>query len=473
MFRDVIRSTAMTTPAAESYFETRIAGDSFNGDVTLTATLRALLDSRIPAGGTMSIINRSWTYYDTNEAQRQINLFLREYTGITDSFMVHDIRGGGDTLMSEVCKYMKARETDGWKQLEEVTALFRKSFEVCCFVNQELRSSMVVVRDMSMKKYHLLQCAILGMVPWYYDPQAGLQDLEKELIYSLRENTPAKYIDAINAFAERYNFEYERMKTLLTGFESRVELARIDELDSNNDIFRRRIEEYNNKIGEMLEAIDNNNIILLGLRERIKGRGDDSELLQYFSHNKHLILDNVNGQSIYFTAKGYVEYFDEDSAARCIGNRSSFVYDRRIGDMSDDDIEKFLTAIFLKQEIRIRFCAAYRFNMHGSVEARSDCAFGPSLNTYMPNPHIQRYACMGNYLRNINTLLKESNYIAAFEQCIASCQSLNWLDGAVMSAFISYLDDAYSSNKKCFELPDGTLVSIKEVMQFLNSENHE
>ena len=467
MFKEVIRSTALTTPAADTYFQSRVYGDYYSGDVTLVATLRALMDKRMPEGKVMRVRIVSGMFYNSDEPSREINLSLRDYLEMENTFCLYDARGNQDNLMANIDEYMKSREGFGWKRIDEVTGLFRKSFEVSCFVNTEQEMSLVVVHDLSIKKYHLLQCAILGMIPWYYNPADGISDAEKELIYSLREKTSEKYIEAVNKIAEAYNFEYERMKTLLNGFESKVERMRIEEIEQNNEGLQRNIVTYNSRIGDALAQINENNIILLGLRESIKQKADNSELLQYFMSNKCVVLDEVSDSTIFFSVKGYLAYFDEDIAKRMIDNMNGSIYDYRVGTLDKTQVKKFLYAVFIDQDIRIKFCASYKFNLRGTVEALAHHRFPATFDSYMPNPHIQEYSCMGDYSRNITTLLMDHNYIGALEQACASCKSLNWADSAVMHQFMNYLSNAYNSEKLYFELPDETFVSMKDAIKWI------
>ena len=88
----------------------------------------------------------------------------------------------------------------------------------------------------------------------------------------------------------------------------------------------------------------------------------------------------------------------------------------------------------------------------------------------MPNPHINRYSCLGNYVRTINELLKDRNYIGAIEQCSASAKSLNFGDSTVMHEFMRFM---YSSGNRTFiELSDGTTVSPINAIKWLKEQEN-
>ena len=62
--------------------------------------------------------------------------------------------------------------------------------------------------------------------------------------------------------------------------------------------------------------------------------------------------------------------------------------------------------------------------------------YNESCDTYIPNPHIDRYSCLGNYERTMNERLMENDAIGAIEQCISSCKSLNFSDSTVMEVLM-------------------------------------
>ncbi len=55
MAKEAIRSTALVTDDANTYFQNRIEGDSFRDDVSLLSAARALFDKRLKDGETIRI----------------------------------------------------------------------------------------------------------------------------------------------------------------------------------------------------------------------------------------------------------------------------------------------------------------------------------------------------------------------------------------------------------------------------------
>ena len=63
----------------------------------------------------------------------------------------------------------------------------------------------------------------------------------------------------------------------------------------------------------------------MGLKAKI-AEGGESEIMEYFLCNRHLILERVTNTDMYFAVKDYLEYFDSDMAERIIRNHNSFAY---------------------------------------------------------------------------------------------------------------------------------------------------
>ncbi len=89
----------------------------------------------------------------------------------------------------------------------------------------------------------------------------------------------------------------------------------------------------------------------------------------------------------------------------------------------------------------------------------------------MPNTHIDRYACLGNYNTEINRMLQNGNYIGAIEQCVASCKSLNWADITVMRTFMETMWGNSVYSNRCIELPDGRVVNPADAIHWLEEQD--
>ena len=484
MFKQVIRNTQLTTDAANSFFQ-HINGDSFQYDVSFVSTLRALVAPRMKEGEYVYL-----SFYRSNYSANQLSEYsarnaVRNVCDLDDiedgRIIIHNFchtSQDSNYAWMELMKSTLESVYPGWHRLEKVTDFFKKTFYALCFINPDKKSVVVFVDSMDIRRVHYLQCSIFAFLPWYFDPKLGVSKIEMELIESLREKTPTKYEDCIARIAEQYDFRTARIRQLLSGFETRYEVMECEKVRNEIQSCIGYINSLNNQIGDYLRAKNEREIRLLGLEAKIANGSEESEIMDYFLHNNNLVLESVNNDSMVFVVKTYLEYFDEDLAERVIRNETSYVY-RPNGRgcnniISADDMRMLMTAIFLDQKLRIKFCAAYRFSMNGSVSAVSRYGFGAECRDCTPNTHIDRFSCLGNYQRSINELLKHHDYIGAIEQCSASCKSLNFNDSPVMQEFMRRMygisDYQDSINTRCIELPDGTVVTPVDAINWLKAQ---
>lgn len=314
--------------------------------------------------------------------------------------------------------------------------------------------------------------SILAFLPWYFNPEDGVSDIEMQLIYSLRESSPDKYQDCLSKIAEQYDFRTARIRQLLSGFETRYEKIERDKVRNSIAATDDKINQFNNEIGRLFGQRNELCIKLMGLERKIEEGGEDSEIMEYFLCNNRLVLEEVTDTDMYFCVKDYLTYFDREMAEQYINNERSFVYNGRHG-ASAEKMKKLMWELFVSEEprLRIKVCAAYRFNLNGNVGTQGRHNFSYEFSDCMPNPHIDRWNCIGNYERTINQLLMNRDYIGALEQCVASCKSLNWGDSTVMGTFMNTMwnsDDGY--NNRCIELPDGRVVKPAEAIKWLEQQ---
>lgn len=481
VFKTSITSTPFTSEAANSFFQ-NITGSYFGNDCSFLSTLRALVAPRIKEDESVYLTFGS-TNYDGNTirnvpAERAVSAICSSYQMNTSgALIVHSFNADQNSNLAcmQIVEDNFTSIYPEYHRLDKVKAFYRKSFNVDCYINPDKKSVIVFVDNLDVKKMHYLQVSILAFMPWYLNQDDGLTEDELALMQSLRETNSANYEKYIAKLAEGYDFRTARIRQLLGDFETRYERIECDTVRNEIQSIDMEIQRLNDSIGAYLSRRNDKCIRLLGLEQRIAEGGGDSEIMDYFLCNNRLVLSHVSNTDMYFSVKDYLEYFDRDMAERAINNRSSYVYRPDGGNghnaAASEKMQKLMQEIFVSENprLRIRFCAAYRFDLNGSASAQTGDFSDYTFDGYMPNTHIDRYHCMGNYSRTINELLRKRNYIGALEQCIASCKSLNFGDSAVMGEFMRTM---WSNNtvSRCIELPDGRVVKPNEAIRWLDEQ---
>lgn len=488
MFKNAVLSTSFTSEGANEYFAGRIDGGSWERDNTFLSTLRALIDPRMKDGDTLTLTFAD-SSFDSSSATElvasRVVKMINDRWGheISDEILIHNFRNFDQEANDVWMKVMEEnfeKYNEGWHRLEKVTAFFRKVFNVLCFINPDIRGVVIFVDSMDVRRLHLLQQGILAFLPWYFDPKAGVSELEMELINSLREKTSEKYEACLNKIAEKYDFESARIRRLLKGFESRYERLNVDRMRETIANILRTLENLDRQYAECLKDKRDKETTLMGLEMKLAQTGDDSEIMDYFLSHKMLKLEDVSGTRMDFIVKTTMDFFDEDLARRVINNDSSQLYrnyGERIthGQINQEEMRLLMTEIFLNQNMKIHTCAAYSLRIEGEVSALGGYDYGPECKECLPNPHIDRYNCLGSYKTIINKRLKENDYIGAIEQCISSAKSLNFADGAVMNEFVSkiYALNGNSKDIRFIEAPDGKMLTVKEAVALIKESQKE
>jgi hypothetical protein len=87
--------------------------------------------------------------------------------------------------------------------------------------------------------------------------------------------------------------------------------------------------------------------------------------------------------------------------------------------------------------------------------------FPADSETYLPNPHIQHFGCIGDYAIRFHEYMQKKDYIGAIEQAVVSARNLNFYDSTVMTKFAEEL--SYTAIK-CIEKSDGILLTPLEAI---------
>lgn len=467
MFTDIISSTPFVSDDANYLFKDKIPHVAVMSDVSLVSTMRAIIAPRMAEGEHLNINTIAFpgVYTDLN------SIISSDYTDTSDYFLLVNLSNTDTSKREYAFECVKENfvaERAGYEELEMVEGFFAKSFPMLCFINRERKTSIVFVQRLDLRKLHYLQTALFVMMPWYHGPRESVSDNELALIKSLKEKTPGEYIKCLNELIKNYDIRGARIRRLMTGFETRAEEERAQRVEEDIAVQNRYIREYDGYIATALKQKNELLITLMGLKEKISEmKHTGSDLMGYLLRNKRISLCDTYGSTVTFIASDYISFFDEDMVERCIGNRRSYVYYEAPDNESGEKMAKLLRKIFLEGELKLKVCAAYQMTAGKRVQGISGFGFDSSYDNCMPNPHIQHYACLGNYERILNRLIGESDYIGVVDQCIASVKSLNWGDSTVMSKFMRAM---YRDDFRCIELPNGTMCYPSEAIEWINEQ---
>ena len=461
---------------ADQYFA-NIIGTSFREDWSFLATLRALLFRRMPEGEslTLNIYRKDYgrgtiSKHDPEPMMRAI--FETE----PDTISVIDYRTDDDGITAlfnlvdnEETGYAKFSGSEEQKDIEDRVKNYAN---IRFYVNRERRYSVILVHNMDLRKYHFIQTFVIRALPWYFVGAPDcLDDLDKNLIKSFREKYAPDYEAAIAELGKLIDFRAAAIKMILGNFEKYAHEAEANGVKNNLNDLRRQIAENEQRYKQLIERINEQNIRLNGLLHIIDSCGDGSELIDYFNHNKSITPVSTYGTELKFIVKTFMEFFDEDMYAKYKKNGVIYQDTGVINAFfrSESNRRKLVDELFSEEpKFRVKLCGVYYINTAGSVRSEKQFTYPVDYADYLPNPHLQIFACLGNNKPSIQEALRNGNIIGAIEQCISATKGVNMTE--INQTILPFIKWICNSNNKIIRLEDGRDVTAQEAVEWLDAQ---
>lgn len=477
MFTKELYGLTLTSDIA-SYIFPNIHGDSYHGDGSFLATLRALVAPRMLEDDDLTLKIKSINYRESSfkdyDDKTKVSLLLNNIENNTIS--VWNVSGTenstqscmkimGDTFLSVYPKFT---------ELKELRAFVAKQADMRFYINEEDRSSVIIVASLNLRLLHLVQSLTSRLVPWYFDDNP-INDMERELVRSLTLRTATRYEQMIEEFAAKYDFRGKKIEKLLKGFETASKVERIKSLERAIEVLEQDIMSCVNNYKSILKTKSQRTLELDGLKYQTSNENNESEIMDYFKCNKHLEPIGAYGSTLEFRVSCYLDNFDVEMYERISENYDGYMYnDYEPTNTVFKDVsirKKFMDAIFSDDPIlRIKTCGFYQLDLTGWVEAPSWHGYSAEYNDMIPNPHLQHHSCLGDQRPLIEELLRDHDYVGAVEQCICSAKSINVGESAT---FPYLLESLFSSDAgKYILLPDGTSCTPEEALKWLDEQEN-
>ena len=477
MFNKKIRETPLVRGIANEFF--KIHGDYFNDDRSFMATLRALLHRR-SNGADINLSIRSFDSYGYGS---------HTFTNLAGVFTrISPVPFGANTLS---IRYLVGPSNDNAAILslyDNTESGFTKAFpnyheakdlqvfvqnrgklNARFYINEQDKETFIVCEGLTLCNFHLLQSLTPRLFPWLFS-ELPLDEVEGSLLDALTFRNATEYERILSLLADRIDFREHMIKNVIGDFDK---IGRREEMQRTKDQitdYQNQIDNLNRRYHEYLTMLDDLNIRLAGQEMAIEAASDESELIDYFVCNRNLMPVRVRGRQMEFTVKTFFEIFDPEQYNTYIRKTGSCLYTGYDYLPQFEDIavrRKMLDAIFSDEPIlKVKMCANYIIDLRGEASAHRFYEYGDEFIDYIPNPHIQHFACLGNYRSYINRMIRDGNLIGAIEQCMASAKSLNFAEAHTVRYF---LNDVFTSTHRIIRLPDGRDVTPVEALEYLNS----
>lgn len=493
MFLSAYTESPIVGLAADELFP-NINGDTFNGDVSFLAAMRALLYDRLPEGASANVV---FSHVDGND----LSIYPRDETIIGRIFeskfnpetentvyvaeiSVPNARGTRDQmteaavkLRDEVFGSIKKVYTLGEDPL--VQERYFGQFSVARLYCDPKKAITVILifGRLTPSIWH----GIAGMISRYYkryfdDAGKPLTKWERDNIANglIAEKRPDVFASAIYEFSKRFDFRSPMIRTGLRGFEGRNTKRRLKGLDQQIKNLMSEIESANETyarlVREKMKAEEERSMLILKDDD-----GAENPLMDYFLTNQNLVLKEVKDGQIVFYAKTPLRNINSDLMESLLknshrGDRAD-MYVGGPSSVTRKDRDMLFKALFVDQTISVwlysKFILEDGENSRIHAESRFDKPI--EMADCCPNPHHFYHSCMGQNQRYANDALMRGDYVFAMQQAIGATSSVNLNEGFTVKAWMDHL--LKDETGRIFELPDHTRVNFSGVMEYLKAQN--
>ena len=426
------------------------------GDVSLTATMRALLFERLNGAEFYAYVTDAWpskptlqdalAYLFGNTPGNKIIFF---HTRNLDEF---DRVVG---ILSE--EELKKEEACALSYQKDLSQAISAKASIACHVynNPEKNIALIVVKDMDIRILRLLSTLMTRYCPNFFKDKPITPE-ERELLETLTRRSSDDYKNALIKIGKKMNLRDSFLKIMVCNFERREIENLIKKTQSRIRDLASQVENYMQQYADAVQRHKREMMTLEGMKLSMENQGENSELLAYLTTRKNVELNKIDGNTICITIRTFLDVFDQTIWDKYAARGEIF---RNYSSTLDcfkaaDNAKMLLNAIFCEDPVlRLKTCGYYQLSLTGNVYTQRGYNYGPEYDDCIPNPHLQYHACLGNNQPQISRMLNDGNLIGALECAAASCKSLNM--GEITQTVRPMLREILSSKDKIIWTEEG------------------
>lgn len=466
MFGNRIIATAFANRYADSAMQNINIHPDYGSsiDKTFISNLRYFLCDRIPDGGSVYLCElRSEPYRSVEESAKE--RFDYDIKHNENRIMVYQFQNAD--YRDAMAKIIE--ESGSFREIKNVEQYYRKSFPARCFVDDESKISVIITRRLNVHYYHMLSQSVPVILPWYFEGYKP-SETDLELLKALQEDTDEHYLRMLGEKASQFDFKGAFTRNALEGYERNFDAKRINSVKRDIENIKNYIKDYEAALADRTRQLRYKEIELFGY-ENCAQSIEQNELQKFMMANKDFELLVANESGLMVGVRTYFSIWEEQEYDVISNNEKSALISGF--PCAPKKAKRLLDYIFDKQEVRVRTWGVFRINLdepqnsgavqRGYSEMR-DIFDEENKATYIPNPHLNEYACMGGYASTLKSQVSKYDIRSALEICRRSTQTLNFKDTAVMRHIGGY----FSGGSRVFETSDGTLMNFEEINAWID-----
>lgn len=378
---------------------------------------------------------------------------------------------------------------DGFEHIEKVekyvsAACNNKKIDI--LVNEKLNAAAIFVNVYDIRIYHLLMVFIRLLFPAIFKENPLDRKFETNLAQACSSKEKSVFEEFISQVIAPYTEEIR--STVLAELVRDMNLSKVTAQEKVVEQARKTREQRYISYTQSIKDEENQRVLLEGLKVYAeKAKSGDDELTKFLISNKELRALKVDGHTISFIVATTLKNWNSRTWATF--SRNGAIYNGDYLDRktnvnltadafvrSKENRKMLLDSIFGTEDYALKVCSNYTLSIDEfKVSSQRDVKHGgaldyvredPTVKSYIPNPHINIYHCLGGYESAITESLRSYDYVYAIEECIASAGSVN-LDETdnVFRPFLGWILN--STEKILVRKSDGAEMTPEDVLRDL------
>lgn len=462
------------TPQANIVMK-KIYGSSYNSDVSMIATLRALLFERLSDEEEFF-----FQYLDKTQAPGANKPIADAVDYIFGPRMANSLtlvnvsdKGVFDTIATRFSNKEMA-ENEAIKLTEDTLyaehMLDKAKLHVRAYINEEKAICCILVHQLNTKFFHLIQ----SLIPRYFRKffvDKPLQEDEHAMLKTLTMHSGAEYLAAIGKIAARMNLREAFLRGMVKDFEKREMETLIRKAEERLRVLSNNIQDYMQRYSQAIRDHQDQMYRIEGMRAGLEGKGDNSDLLDYLLRHPNIDIVRMEGSRLDIEIRTTLDVFDMDTWEHYVRKGEIFNNYTNLPEQfkTVEDRKLFLTHLFADDGLlRLKVRGYYTLNLNGNVDTEMRHTFKPICDDYFTNPHFLYHACLGSNRQQISQQLSSGEVIGAIECAMASCKSINM--GEITQTVRPLFRDLFNHNKKVVQTSDGASMTPAEAITWLKEK---
>lgn len=311
--------------------------------------------------------------------------------------------------------------------------------------------------------YRRFASAMPRLLPWLFKQQPLAPD---ELSYLRALSTPETTSEALSDMTEAL---YNKTDLAAKALDKAIDSLFVGTLNSRKASLKRDIEghyqnikEHRASIANLFKRITQLSCELAGLDS--KDESAFSAELKDYLHSQKGVIVNFDGESLILSITTTLSNFNPDDVDTFVFHDSRPY--QNFNSSEESDARLLYQAIFSDRTFNVKMAANYKLDFNCHVTPMSGSVSMSSFGA-VPNPHINRHSCLGNYEPMLEDAEDHRDFISAIAICQQSAGSMNLVETISSRYFFEDFAAAYHQDIPVILTPAGESITPKQAVEQL------